>query len=179
MTIRRGLRAPSDVQARGSGRGHERGASAVEFALVLPALILVLGAIIDFGFVFSQQIAMNTAARDAARSGVTSSLSGSGSTCSAVATKARDGAALGGIGLNKANVAVTVTGQGGTCTLAAGSGSASGAAGSTLCTGSASPSATTTSLTVTMSYASSPPFPVPFMGTMNLSTKGDFQCEYT
>ncbi len=179
MTSRWAGKTPQMTSTRGSRRVEERGASAVEFALVLPALVLVLGAIIDFGFLFSQQIAMNTAARDASRSGVTSSLSGTGSTCSAVATKARDGAALGGIGLNKANVAVTVTGQGGTCTLAAGSGSAGGAAASKPCTGSASPSATTTSLSVTLTYASSPPFPVPFMGTMNLSTKGDFECEYT
>ncbi|WP_299442738.1 TadE/TadG family type IV pilus assembly protein [uncultured Phycicoccus sp.] len=179
MISRRGRCTPHHTPTSGPRRAAERGASAVEFALVLPALILVLGAIIDFGFVFSQQIAMNTAARDASRSGVTSSLSGSGTTCSAIATKARDGAALGGIGLNKTNVAVTVTGQGGTCTLAAGSGSAGGAATSTPCTGSGAPSATKTNLSVTLSYASSPPFPVPFMGTMNLTTKGDFECEYT
>ena len=31
---------------------------------------------------------------------------------------------------------------------------------------------------IVLSYASSPPFPVPFMGTVNLGSKGNFQCEY-
>ena len=31
----------------------------------------------------------------------------------------------------------------------------------------------------TLTYASSPPFPVPFMGTLTLGSKGNFQCEYT
>ena len=34
-------------------------------------------------------------------------------------------------------------------------------------------------LQVTLTYASSPPFPVPFMGTLDLGSKGNFQCEYT
>lgn len=149
----------------------------MEFALVLPALVLVLGAIIDFGFIFSQQIQMNTAARDAARAGVVSAnLSGTGITCSEVANRGRNGSA-GAVGLSPTSVGVSVVGPGASCTLAAGSGSAGGSASGKPCAGSAS--AGTTSLAVTLTYASSPPFPVPFLGTMNLTAKGDFQCEYT
>lgn len=45
----------------------ERGASAVEFALVVPFLILIMIGIVNFGFVFAQQISLNNAARQAAR----------------------------------------------------------------------------------------------------------------
>ena len=34
-------------------------------------------------------------------------------------------------------------------------------------------------LAVQLTYTSSPPFPVPFMGSVNLGSKGNFQCEYT
>lgn len=46
---------------------NERGQAMVEFALVLPVLILLLCGIIDFGWIFSQKIAANNACREAAR----------------------------------------------------------------------------------------------------------------
>jgi Flp pilus assembly protein TadG len=158
-------------------RRPESGASAVEFALVLPVLFLLIGAIIDFGFIFAQQIAFNTSVRDAARAGVLPSLAGTKQTCGQVASRARVSAASGAIGASSQRIAVTVTGAGGTCTLAAGSATASGATGAFPCTGSATK--TPTDIQVTLSFASSPPFPVPFMGAVNLGSKGNFQCEYT
>jgi Flp pilus assembly protein TadG len=159
-------------------RRPERGVAALEFALVLPVLILVLGAIIDFGFVFSQQITFNTAARDSARAGVLPSVGGAKLTCAQVAAKGRVGAASGAVGVGAPeNIGVTVTGAGGSCSLPVGSSSATGNASSFPCTGSATrmPS----DLQVTLTFASSPPFPVPFMGTLNLQSRGNFQCEYT
>ena len=44
-----------------------RGAAAVEFALVLPLLLLLLGGIIDFGFAFNTQISLTHAAREGVR----------------------------------------------------------------------------------------------------------------
>lgn len=48
-------------------RRQDRGAAAVEFALVVPILLLVVIGIFNFGFLFAQQIALNNGARQAAR----------------------------------------------------------------------------------------------------------------
>jgi Flp pilus assembly protein TadG len=47
------------------------GQSLVEFALVLPVFLLLLGGIIDFGFMFYSRITVINAAREGARSAVT------------------------------------------------------------------------------------------------------------
>lgn len=45
----------------------ERGAAAVEFALILPALLLLVLGMIEFSRLFNQQISLSNAARSAAR----------------------------------------------------------------------------------------------------------------
>lgn len=45
----------------------ERGAAAVEFALVLPLLLLIMLAIVDFGRAYNVQISLTHAARESAR----------------------------------------------------------------------------------------------------------------
>jgi Flp pilus assembly protein TadG len=45
----------------------EKGQAMVEFALVLIPLLMILGGIIDFGWVFHQQVMANNASREAAR----------------------------------------------------------------------------------------------------------------
>jgi Flp pilus assembly protein TadG len=47
--------------------GRERGAAAVEFALVLPLLVIMLLGIIDFGLYYYNDLQLTHAARDAAR----------------------------------------------------------------------------------------------------------------
>ena len=47
--------------------GREQGASAVEFALVLPILVLLVFGIITFGIVFARTQGMEAAAREGAR----------------------------------------------------------------------------------------------------------------
>lgn len=48
-------------------RHHDRGAAAVEFALVLPVLLLVVFGIIEFGRLYSIQTSLTAAAREGAR----------------------------------------------------------------------------------------------------------------
>lgn len=46
---------------------NEKGQAAVEFALVLPILLLLLCGIIDFGWIFGNQLLASSATREAAR----------------------------------------------------------------------------------------------------------------
>ncbi|MDU0312662.1 TadE/TadG family type IV pilus assembly protein [Phycicoccus sp. M110.8] len=57
-------------------RRRERGAAAVEFALVLPVLLMLVGAVLDFGNMYRQQIQLTNAARDGVRQVVANSASG-------------------------------------------------------------------------------------------------------
>ncbi len=70
-----------------SANRKERGASAVEFALVLPLLLLVVAGIIDFGRALYTQVMLTNAAREGARAAVMGT-----PTPTDVATRARAGA---------------------------------------------------------------------------------------
>ena len=48
----------------------ERGASAVEFALVVIPLLMIIAGIVNFGFVVAQQLALDNSVRAGARAGV-------------------------------------------------------------------------------------------------------------
>ena len=48
----------------------ERGAAAVEFALLLPVLVLLVGGIVDYGRYFFTQLQLTNAAREGARAGI-------------------------------------------------------------------------------------------------------------
>ena len=56
------------------GSMNQRGAAAVEFALLLPVLIMVLFGIIEFGVALSRQQVLATASREGARLGIRQSV---------------------------------------------------------------------------------------------------------
>lgn len=51
-------------------RGHDRGAAAVEFALVMPVLFMLLMGIIDYGLWFNDSLSVRQGVREAARQAV-------------------------------------------------------------------------------------------------------------
>ena len=53
-------------------RRGERGASAVEFALVVPVLVALLLGIVDYGIIFTDSVSTRNGVREAARKGVVS-----------------------------------------------------------------------------------------------------------
>jgi len=55
-------------------RKRSRGQNLVEFALVLPILLILFMGIFDFGWILNQQIQMDNAVRQAARSGAVGDL---------------------------------------------------------------------------------------------------------
>ena len=161
-------------QAVSRWRQHgEGGASAVEFALVLPIFLIVVFGCINYGVVFAQQISMSAGARDAARASVVQPLSGSAVTCSAVIAQARDASVT--IGLASTKVGVSVTGPTGTtCGSAKGSALVTGSASARVCTGSTDGGQLVVSLSVSP-QALVPLVPVP--GSINSTAR--FQCEYS
>jgi Flp pilus assembly protein TadG len=79
----------------------ERGAAALEFALVVPILLVVVFGIVNLGFVLAQQISLNNGARQAARFAVVD-----GRTCTQIQAEARDSAST--IGMQPSEVPTPV-----------------------------------------------------------------------
>jgi Flp pilus assembly protein TadG len=141
-------------------RRGERGASAVEFALVCPILIVLLLGIIDLGALFAQQLSMGNAARQAGRFGVVE-----GRTCQDIVDEATSTVPT--IGLESTDVAVTVQPTGKpACT-----------GGPTIpCSGVAVNGSVTVTLTTTSDVLV--PFP-PFPESVDLQSVGEFRCEFS
>ena len=90
----------------------ESGASAVEFALLLPVLMMVLFGIIEFGFALYQQAILTNASREGARLGIVQSIP-------AITTAQIDAQIdnyLSQTGINPANVSRTIVAGGPTGT---------------------------------------------------------------
>jgi Flp pilus assembly protein TadG len=166
-------------------RGHaaDDGAAAVEFALVVPFLLLVVFGIINFGFLFSQQLTLNNGVREGARRAVVNDPSAP-RTCDGIIASIKN--QLSGLGLNASSVQVKVTQDGFVNEYACGTTFQSTTfapnANNVPCKGSLD---TTNgqgarSLIVEVQYNSTIPvaFP-PFPTTLTLSSKAVYRCEFT
>ena len=134
----------------------ERGASAVEFALVVIPLLMIIAGIVNFGFVFAQQLALDNSVRAGARAGV----------------------------VNTGNDPVTVTTNQWNSTVLAKSQTSGftvtypGGVGST-CKGSTFGQSMVVKGTVTSSFMI--PWPLPgsiVPKSVTLTSQAEFQCEY-
>lgn len=105
----RGLGGESYTFVSRRARGRESGASVVEFALVVPFLLMLVFGVIEFGTVMAQKATVASAAREGARYGsvnLYASAVGTPRYCSHVVAKAREQART--IGMEPADLAVTV-----------------------------------------------------------------------
>jgi len=152
----------------------QRGASAVEFALVVPILIMLVFGVIQFGFAFAQQSALSHGARQGARWGVVNLLEAH--TCSSVIEQVRTGAQT--IAMPGDAVDVTVTGAGGSCSSSGENPDVVvGDADASPCTDAAA--ITPGDLTVTASFPTRidiPPFGIG--GSLTLEQGSTYRCEY-
>jgi Flp pilus assembly protein TadG len=154
----------------------ETGAAAVEFALVLPILLVVVFGIITYGLIFASQISLNAAARDAARAGVVEPLSGTPLTCAGIAQLARGNTHPLGAAQSAVKVKVTSPDGSASCTLIVNSSTVTGSGTADLCSGSAG---STSPLVVELTYEAKSPVPLVPGTDTTLSSKGEFQCEYS
>jgi Flp pilus assembly protein TadG len=170
-------------QRRVRGTGPDRGAAAVEFALIVPVLVLILSGIIGFGFVFAQQISLGNAARQAARSlavngtsAATTPYCGTGQAAGNAGTQATAQAktTAATIGLAPNNVVVAIQ-------RPSGSAAPDWSTTTNNCTGATAQaclgSAAGDTVYVRLTYVSTLSLPF-FTPSFNLSSIGAFRCEF-
>lgn len=159
------------MQVLQGGRGAD-GASAVELALVLPVLIMLLFGAIQFGQLFLQDLAVGNAAREGARIGVVA-----GTTCGEVMTRARDVAAASS-SIDRSLVVVDRTLVDDSATPVATQPCpphAGGSDASLPCDGAD----VGDRLVVTTTYVGRLDIPLVMSRTVDLTGTGVFRCEYT
>lgn len=166
------------VFGRRQGVADDRGASAVEFALVAPLLFVLVFGIVDFGVVFGQTLSLNNAARDAARFAVVRQIDGSaGRSCHATLQRARDAAVA--LGIESNEVGVTVSRDGTDICSVAPETSLSDIAVVTAEPCEGSTSGTDDQLRVETTFASNLGFPIVGNWSFDLAGNGYFRCEYS
>jgi hypothetical protein len=151
---------------------HERGAVAVEFALIVPVVLVLLFGIIGFGIVFAQQLALGNAARQGARFGAVES------TCGEIVSETQRAAFAIGIETTEVEVEVKLRSASGFDTICDPTKVDSGGDSSkSPCEGSSAGD----SLYVRTTYVSS--LVIPFSPVDEpdfvLKSSGEFRCEYS
>jgi Flp pilus assembly protein TadG len=89
-----------------SRRRSERGQTAVEFALVIPVMLLFLLGIFQIGITYFNNESIDTAARDGARAGAIHT----GATPAQIIADATAAVQNSAVGLNQSNLTITVVG---------------------------------------------------------------------
>jgi Flp pilus assembly protein TadG len=92
---------------------HERGAAAVEFALVMPLLLMILFGLITTGLTFSDHLSATNAAREAARYGAATSIATPGTWATSVRQRVKDVYFNAGETVNDSEICVKVINAGG------------------------------------------------------------------
>lgn len=163
------------------GTGHprrERGAVAVEFALILPLLLMLVFGVISFGFVLAQKATLSSAVRDGARYGSVNLYAGDHS-CSTVIARAR--AAASTIGMSGNDVTFTVK-RGTTIvcsSVAAATPTVTGAGTTAPCTNPSPPPTGPETLFVEASFPATISIPAtPINSNFALESVGVYRCEY-
>ena len=131
---------------------------AVEFALVVPILVVLFFGIVNFGIVLAHELSLSNSARQAARFAV---VDVEGRACGDIEAEARGASET--IGMESGDPTYALTGATGPCERP--------------CAGSTS----TTDLTVTLAYRSDfvVPMPIPgFPSGVDIEGEGVFRCEY-
>jgi Flp pilus assembly protein TadG len=166
----------------------ERGAAAVEFALVLPILIVIVFGIINFGIVLAQKASIAGAVRTGARYGSVNAYTATHG-CKNVIDKVRDSAGTIGIGsTNNTQIGVTVWlvkpdgSKVSQCSVGKGVAS-TGQTTNAPCVrtdATTATPATPDTLTIDTTFDSKLLIPTPGLGTsFNLANSASFQCEYS
>lgn len=162
VTITR-VRRTTNARARSRT---ESGASAVEFALVAPIFIILVFGVISFGIVFGQNLALDNAAREAARSAVVENR-----TCGQIETTATD--AANSIAMDGDDVTVSIK-RGQSAALAVNA--CTGGDAVTPCTGSAAGD----SIYVRVDFTSQLIIPLALVkDSYPISGNGVFRCEFS
>lgn len=161
-------------RARRRRRG-DQGAAAIEFALVVPVMLVIVFGIMQFGFAFVQSASLANGARQGARYGVVNLLSTHN--CGDIIAEVRRGAVT--VGMAEQDVAVKVQLN-----------NAAPASGCEVATGAATPTSTTTpctdptkslnnTLNVTATYKTKISIPIALTKDVTLTGKGAYRCEYS
>lgn len=172
--------------AERTGSRHPRddtGASAVEFAMILPLLLLVVFGVINFGFLLAQNATLSNAVREGARYGSVNAYSGT-HTCANVVSAVRGAANT--VGMSGSKVKVVVSRVDGSGAVVAGGGCQADAGGATTgatkdqapCLGS--PTASPYRLKVDATYVSPLFLAAPGVASSwTIDGSGSYQCEYS
>lgn len=158
----------------------DTGAAAVEFAILLPVLLLIVFGLINFGVVFSQQLSMNNAVREGARNAVVAGSVTSNQQCAGIVANVRG--ASDGLGLDSSAITFRVS-QSFNPSESCSTPSANPFAANYNSTPTRVPcngAGVNDSITVETRYPAKwlIPFP-PFSGSIQLSAKAVYRCEFS